>query len=94
VLNLVIISGFASATMADPRTGVRCWPALWRPEPRASVPRPASGHPALAMALNLGKAERTSISDFLYHFSSPWSGDVVAGAAYEGRLLYPAVYSH
>jgi hypothetical protein len=36
VLNLVIISGFASATMADPRTGVRCWPALWRPEPRAS----------------------------------------------------------
>jgi len=46
------------------------------------------------MALNLGKAERTSISDFLYRFSSPRSGDVVAGAAYEGRLPYPAVYSH
>jgi hypothetical protein len=50
--------------------------------------------PALAAEPEATVADITSISDFLYHFSSPWPGDVAAGAAYEGRLPYPAVYSH
>ncbi len=50
--------------------------------------------PALAARPEATVADITSISDFLYHFTSPWSGDVVAGAAYESRLPYPAVYSH
>jgi hypothetical protein len=93
-LNLGMTDGaviVVSETKPQPMGNI-CWGDILTENVRPS--NVVGTSPALAAEPEATAADITSISDFLYHFTSPWSGDVVAGAAYESRLPNPAVYSH